>query len=303
LANESSIYKPLKGGIHPREAAQYHSRNAIKVFSSAIEKSGLKLKDINVIAFSQGPGLGPCLRTGATFARTLSQVMNVPLVNVNHCIAHVEIGRLLCKCEDPVTLYVSGGNTMVLCFESGRYRVFGETLDIAIGNFLDTFSREAGLGLPGPPIIEEYAKKGEKILDFPYRVKGMDVSFSGLLTSALKYLKKGEKIEDICLSIIEISYSMLTEVTERALAQLDKKEVLLTGGVARSKRLREMLEEMVKEHNAKFFVVPNEFAGDNGAMIAWNGLLQYLNGKYISIEESFINPRMRPEEVEINWRK
>lgn len=268
-----------------------------------MEKTKLKIKDINVIAFSQGPGLGPCLRTGATFARTIAQVINAPLVAVNHCIAHIEIGRLLCKCEDPVTLYVSGGNTMVLSFENGKYRVFGETMDIAIGNFLDTFSREAGLGLPGPPIIEKYAEKGEKILDIPYRVKGMDVSFSGLLTSALKYLKKGERIEDICLSIIEVSYSMLTEITERALAQLDKKEVLLTGGVARSKRLREMLEEMVKEHNAKFYVVPNEFAGDNGAMIAWTGLLHYLNGETIQIEKSFINPRIRPEEVEIKWRK
>jgi glycoprotease/Kae1 family metallohydrolase len=142
LANVISAYMPPEGGIHPREAARHHAEVANKVLEEAFQKAGIKPKDITVIAFSQGPGLGPCLRTGATVARALASYLGIPLVGVNHCVAHIEIGKLKTGAVDPVTLYVSGGNTIVAAFESGRYRVFGETLDIALGNCLDVFARE-----------------------------------------------------------------------------------------------------------------------------------------------------------------
>lgn len=306
LANIISAYMPEQGGIHPREAARHHSEVARKVLEEALIKSRVKPQDLSVIAFSQGPGLGPCLRTGATVARALASYLNIPLVGLNHCIAHIEIGKLKTGAKDPITLYVSGGNTIVSAFDSGRYRVFGETLDIALGNCLDVFAREAGLrqrvGMPFGAVVEKLAARGRKLMPLPYTVKGMDMSFSGLLTATVNLLKKGEhKLEDLCYSLQETAFSMVTEVTERALAHTEKKEVLLTGGVAANKRLQSMVKAIAKEHNAKFCVVPSEFAIDNGAMIAWTGVLAYKHGMITPIEKSFVKLRWRLEEVEVPW--
>jgi universal protein Kae1 len=306
LANIISAYMPEEGGIHPREAARHHAEVASKVLDEAFAKSNIKPQNISIIAFSQGPGLGPCLRTGATVARALASYFGAPLVGVNHCIAHIEVGKLETSAEDPVTLYVSGGNTIVAAFDSGRYRVFGETLDIALGNCLDVFAREAGLhqrvGMPFGAVVEKLALKGKKLVSLPYTVKGMDASFSGLLTAAVNLLKKGEyRLEDLCYSLQETAFSMVTEVTERALAHTEKKEVLLTGGVAANKRLQFMVGAIAEEHNAKFGVVPSEFAIDNGAMIAWTGVLAYKHGIVTPIEKSFVKLRWRLEEVEVPW--
>jgi len=306
LANIISAYIPEEGGIHPREAARHHAEAASKVLEEAFTKSGIKPQNLSVIAFSQGPGLGPCLRTGATVARALASYLNVPLVGVNHCIAHIEIGKLKTGAKDPITLYVSGGNTIVAAFDSGRYRVFGETLDIALGNCLDVFAREAGLhqkkGMPFGAIVEKLAAKGKKLIPLPYTVKGMDTSFSGLLTAAVNLIKKGEyKLENLCYSLQETAFSMITEVTERALAHTEKKEVLLTGGVAANKRLQSMVKTIAEEHNAEFCVVPSQFAIDNGAMIAWTGVLSYKYGMVTPIEKSFVKLRWRLEEVEVPW--
>jgi len=308
LANVISAHMPEKGGIHPREAARHHAEAASKVLEEAFTKSGIRPQDLSVIAFSQGPGLGPCLRTGATVARALSSYLNIPLVGVNHCIAHIEIGKLKSGAKDPATLYVSGGNTIVAAFDSGRYRVFGETLDVALGNCLDVFAREAGLhqkvGMPFGAIVEKLAEKGKRLIPLPYTVKGMDTSFSGLLTAAANLVKKGEyKLEDMCYSLQETAFSMVSEVTERALAHTEKKEVLLTGGVAANKRLQSMIKIIAEEHEAQFCVVPSEFAIDNGAMIAWTGVLAYTNGIATPIEESFVKLRWRLEEVEVPWIK
>jgi len=308
LANASSGYIPEEGGIHPREAARHHAEVADTVLREALSKAGLKPRDLALIAFSQGPGLGPCLRTGATVARALAAYLNVPLVGVNHSVAHIEIGKLKTGALDPVTLYVSGGNTLVSAFDSGRYRVFGETLDIALGNCLDVFAREAGLkhkrGMPLGAALEKLAADGEKLISLPYVVKGMDISLSGLLTAATTLLRKGEcRLEDLCYSLQETAFSMVTEVTERALAHTEKKEVLLTGGVAANRRLQSMLSIIAEEHDARFNVVPREFATDNGAMIAWTGVLAYTHGAVTPVEESFVKLRWRLEKVDGPWVK
>ncbi len=306
LANMISAYMPEEGGIHPREAARHHAEVAGRVLVEAFQRAGIKPQDVTVVAFSQGPGLGPCLRTGATAARALASYLQVPLVGVNHCIAHIEIGKLLTGAVDPVTLYVSGGNTIVSAFEAGRYRVFGETLDIAVGNCLDVFAREAGLrqkeGRPFGAMVEELASCGQTLIHLPYTVKGMDLSFSGLLTAAIQLLHEGKhSLEDLCFSLQEIAFSMLTEVTERALAHTEKPEVLLTGGVAANKRLQSMLGAIAEEHDARFCVVPKEYALDNGAMIAWTGVLAYQHDMKIPIEKSLVKLRWRLDEVYVPW--
>ncbi|MBS7652716.1 bifunctional N(6)-L-threonylcarbamoyladenine synthase/serine/threonine protein kinase [Candidatus Bathyarchaeota archaeon] len=304
LANEVSTYTPEKGGIHPREAARHHAMEIGEVIARALERAGLEAGDIDVVAFSRGPGLGPCLRTGATAARALASYLGVPLVGVNHCVAHIEIGRLSSGAEDPLTLYVSGGNTIVAGFEAGRYRVYGETLDIAVGNCLDVFAREAGLPYPGGPAVERMALKGERLIPLPYVVKGMDLSFTGLLTAALQELKRGcWRLEDLCYSLQEVAYAMLGEVTERALAHTRKPELLLTGGVAANRRLRSIIQSIAEEHGATPHYVPTGYATDNGAMIAWTGILAYTHGMTTPLERSHIDSDWRIDEVEVPWRK
>ncbi len=303
LANTMITYMPEKGGIHPREAANYHAEHAAEVISKALSKTGLSMRDIDLISFSRGPGLGPCLRTAATAARALAATYSKPIIGVNHCVAHLEIGRgVIPECRDPVLLYTSGANTQVIAFTEGRYRVFGETLDIGIGNCLDKFGRIIGLPFPSGPVIEKLALKGRKYLPLPYSVKGMDIAFSGLLTAAEQYYKSGESIEDICYSIQETTFAALVEVTERAMAHTEKTQVLLGGGVAANKRLREMVSIMTEDRNAEFFVPPRELCVDNGAMIAWLGLLMYKSGVRMKIEDTTIDQRFRTDMVEVTWR-
>ncbi|MFP3951497.1 MAG: KEOPS complex N(6)-L-threonylcarbamoyladenine synthase Kae1 [Candidatus Bathyarchaeia archaeon] len=304
LANIVDVHIPEEGGIHPREAARHHSDVMGEVIRRAIKESGISSDELDLIAFSQGPGLGPCLRTGATSARAMASYLGKPLVGVNHCVAHVEIGRLTANAHDPLTLYVSGGNTIVSAYESSRYRIFGETLDIAVGNLLDTFSREAGLAYPGGPAIERLALKGDTLISLPYIVKGMDLSYSGLLTSITKKLHQGRyNLEDLCYSLQETAYAMLGEVTERALAHTGKEELLLTGGVGANRRLRSMIEDIAHEHEAEACFIPIEYATDNGAMIAWTGIIAYEEGCVTKIGSSYVDPNWRMDMVEVPWRK
>jgi N6-L-threonylcarbamoyladenine synthase/protein kinase Bud32 len=303
----NNTYIPERGGLHPAMVRDHH----LNVFMSTIKKSLIKadisIKNVDLIAFSRSPGLGPVLRIGALVARMLSQLLKIPLVGVNHCIAHIEIGRLMCSIEDPLTLYVSGGNTIISAYESNRYQIFGETLDIAIGNMIDMFARDAGLSHPGGPKIENLASQSANYIPLPYIVKGMDLSFSGLYTSTRNLLNSeeyGQKydLKDISFSLQETSFSMLTEVTERALAHTEKREVLLTGGVAANKRLQEMIKYISNEHKARFEVVPLKYAGDNGAMIAWTGILRYLSEGNDKIENSDIKPKERMDQISVPWR-
>jgi universal protein Kae1 len=306
LANVVSTYLPERGGIHPREAARHHAEVAGEVLSEALGEASLKPGNVDIVAFSQGPGMGPCLRTGATVARALASYLDAPLVGVNHLVAHIEIGKLTTGFKDPVTLFVSGGSTIVSAFEAKRYRVFGETLDIAVGNCIDVFAREAGLcseeGLPGAAKVMKLANRGRTLAPLPYVVKGMDLSFSGLLTAATQLLHEGKySLEDMCFSLQEYTFSMLTEVTERALAHTEKKEVLLTGGNAVNERLQSMLKIMTEEHDARFGVVPRAYATDNAAMIAWTGILHYRHGMTTPIEKSHVRLKWRLDEVHIPW--
>ncbi len=304
LAQVEDMYRPAKGGIHPRSAADHHANLFSKVLRKALDDAGISLSEVDLIAFSQGPGLGPCLRTVATGARALAYLTKKPLVGVNHLVAHLEVLSLYYPdIRDPVYLYVSGANCQVISFLNRRYRVFGETTDIGLGNAIDKLARAMGIPFPGGPKIEEMAKRGKKYIRLPYVVRGMDVSFSGLLTAAIEAYKRGESPEDVAYSFQETAFSALVEVTERAMAYLGKEEVTLCGGVARNERLREMVREMARERGAKFYVPPKEACSDNGLMIAWTGLLMYKAGIQTPIERSEIRQRWRIDEVEIVWRR
>src|SRR6266511_3171361 len=301
-ANVYDIVRPEKGGIHPREAANHHAEVVVPLIQKAVDVAGIDPSELDLVAFSRGPGLGPCLRTVATAARALALSLDVPIVGVNHCVAHLEIGRGVTEATDPVLLYVSGGNTQVIAFARGRYRVFGETLDIGIGNLLDKFARECGLAFPGGPILEKLARDGSGLLPLPYSVKGMDVAFSGMLTAALALRKGGASLEDLAFSIQEVAFAMLTEVTERAMAHVDKEQVLLGGGVACNQRLQEMVGRMASDRGATMFVPPGDLCIDNGAMIAWTGLEMHRAGVRVTVRGTTVDQRYRTDEVPVTWR-
>ena len=307
IADERSKYVPKEGGIHPKKASQHFMIYAPQVIAEAIRKLKKGIIEVDAIAVALGPGLGPCLRVGATLARGLAAYFNKPLVPVNHAVAHVEIGRYITGLKRPLVVYLSGGNTLIAAYANGKYRVFGETLDIALGNFMDVFSREAGLGPPyvinGEHVLDICANKGKKFIsNLPYVVKGQDISLSGLLTSSLRMLKSGEvQLEDLCYSVREIAYSSVIEVAERGLALTKLREVMLVGGVGASTALKSKFELMAKDRGVKFVAVPPKYAVDNGVMIALTGLQAFKHGVVIRPEEAYVRQRWRLDEVHVPW--
>ena len=307
IPSESSVFKPEHGGIHPREAADHHSLVASELVSRVMDREGFAPSNVKAISFSQGPGLGPCLRVGASLARTLSKTWDVPLIGVNHCVAHIEVGRNQTGCEDPVLLYASGGNTQVIARAGSRYRVLGETLDIGIGNMLDKFARTHDIPFPGGPVIErmasEWLSEGASAaseLELPYAVHGMDLAFSGILTAAVS-LSEREGIGASSWSLQEHSFASCIEVSERALAHTGKTELLLGGGVACNGRLREMAEIMCEERGATAHWPEKQYCIDNGTMIAELGRREIEMGRVTNLEDSAINPMLRTDSSPISW--
>ena len=304
LSNEKKVFTTEQGGMIPAEVAEYHVKHCDIVLKSALQKANISVKDIALVSYSESPGIGHCLRIGAMAAKSIAHLYHQPLVGVNHCIAHLEIGRMLFpECKDPVLLYASGANTQVIAYEGKKYRVFGETLDMGIGNFIDQFARYLGLGFPGGPKIEELARKSKKYIELPYVVKGMDVSFGGILTNIKHKIDSGQYAkEDICYSVQETVFAMLCEVSERAMAHCSKSELILGGGVACNKRLQEMAHIMCTERKARCFVPENQYLVDNAAMISWLGILQYQAGKKYKPEQASIDPYERTDDVKVDWR-
>ena len=305
LANVKKTYTTNKGGIIPIDAAKHHEKHKEESYNNALKEAKIKEKDIIAISFSQGPGLPPCLIVGMVFAKKISKKLNIPLVPVNHCVAHLEIGKIT-GTKDPVMVYVSGANTQIIAYASEKYRVFGETLDIGVGNFIDNFARYLKIGFPGGPKIEKLAKKGKNYIELPYRVKGMDIALSGILTNLRqKFESKKYSKNDLAYSMQETVFAMLVEVSERALAHTGKKELLLGGGVACNKRLQEMCKIMCEERGAKFFVPENSLLVDNGGMIAYTGEILFNNGIKFSekeLDKIDIMPRQRTDEVKVSWK-
>ncbi len=308
-AASSSTVSPDEGGIHPREAADHHKDAAQRLLAQLLEDNSLSPSDLGAVAYSQGPGLGPCLRVGAAIARGISSRLDIPLIGVNHCVAHIEIGRQQCGCTDPILLYVSGGNTQVIAHLDGRYRVLGETLDIGIGNMLDKFARAQGIPFPGGPVIEKLAKEwlaendGASLegLELPFAVRGMDLAFSGVMTAAQRLLDHGAELGAVCWSLQEHAFAACVEIAERALAHTGKSELLLGGGVACNNRLRQMCELMAGEREATSHAPPRMYCIDNGSMIALLGMIELRHGRRTELSHSAVDQYLRTDQTPVTW--
>lgn len=311
LSNVRHTYiTPPGEGFLPRETAQHHRKHVLDVLQKALDDARISLKDVDVICYTKGPGMGAPLTVTALVARTVAQLYNKPMVAVNHCIGHIEMGRLITGTKNPTVLYVSGGNTQIIAYSRQRYRIFGETIDIAVGNCLDRFARLLKLSNnPSPGYnIEQLAKKGEKLILLPYVVKGMDVSFSGILSHIEEHLSKWLETkaftpEDLCFSLQETVFAMLIEITERAMAHVGSNEVLIVGGVGCNERLQEMMNVMCKERNATLYATDERFCIDNGVMIAVAGLLQYKCKGGTPWMQTTCVQRYRTDNVHVSWRK
>ena len=302
---ESDAYAPDSGGIHPREAAE-HMRAAVpEVVESALETVRDRYGDpgeaLDAVAFSRGPGLGPCLRIVGTAARALAGSLGVPLIGVNHMVAHLEIGRHRSGFDSPVCLNASGANAHVLGYRGGRYRVLGETMDTGVGNAIDKFTRHLGWSHPGGPKVEEHARDGEYV-ELPYVVKGMDFSFAGITSAAKQAVDDGSPVADVCRGLEETVFAMLTEVSERALSLTGADELVLGGGVGQNDRLRGMLATMCEERGAGFHAPEPRFLRDNAGMIAVLGAKMYEAGDTVAIGDSRVRPDFRPDQVPVTWR-
>ena len=285
LSNPRRTYiTPPGEGFLPRDTARHHRAHVLTVLREALQEANIAPDQIDAVAYTKGPGMGAPLASVAVVARTVAQLWNKPIVGVNHCIGHIEMGRLITGAENPTVLYVSGGNTQVIAYSQQRYRIFGETIDIAVGNCLDRFARVIGLSNdPSPGYnIEQCAKDGSSFLPLPYTVKGMDVSFSGILSSiedrADTLLKSGQYTKvsprpdvatsshpsypqaDLCFSLQETIFAMLVETTERAMAHCGSSEVLIVGGETCSSLQRSL------QHHCRCGLQP-QAAGDDGSHV------------------------------------
>ncbi len=302
LANAKEMYRIEGTGMLPMKAADLHAANAAKVIRRALRQARMSMRDITAIGYTKGPGIGPCLRVGMLAAKTLAQVHSLPLYPVNHAVAHIEITRHLSGMGDPIVLYVSGGNSQVL----GRveepfrhYNVYGETFDIGVGNMLDNFARAAKLNPAWGSSVAKLAEGG-RYLRMPYTVKGMDFTFTGLLTNAVKMLASNDR-KDVAFSLQETAFAMLSEATERAMLLARKSGVIVCGGVAQSSRLSSMLEAMAAQHGERFFVAPNEYNADNGAMIAFVAEQMAKSGHAVPYAECTVNQKFRADTVRLLW--
>jgi N6-L-threonylcarbamoyladenine synthase len=300
LSDIRKIFRPEAGqGIHPREASRHHIENSSHVLTECLKDAGVSIQNLDIISYAAGPGLGPCLRVGAVVARSLSSFYKIPIYPVNHAIGHIELGKLLTGANNPLVLLVSGGHTMILSFLNQQWRVFGETLDITLGQLLDQFGRYIGFASPCGKNIEELASTSSNYVSLPYSVKGNDVSFSGLL-SATKLISQKSKV-DACYSLQETAFAMISETVERALSFTSKKELMIVGGVAANKKLSSMLKDVCKRHGCKFFVVPLQYAGDCGSQICWTGLLESQVKKGVSLKDTFVTQSWRLDSVKVDY--
>ena len=303
LANVKLMY-PISGkGMIPMRVADFHTKGIGKLLHESFKTAGISIGSIDAIGYTMGPGIGPCLSVGNIVAKTLALKYNLKIFPVNHAVAHIEIAKHVNRFKDPLALYVSGGNSQILGITGEpfrHYHVYGETFDIGVGNMLDNFARAAGLKPAWGSSVAKLALGGKYIL-LPYTVKGMDFAFTGLQTKAIEMLHSNSA-KDVAFSLQETSFSMLCEATERALALMGKRSLLVCGGVAQSQRLREMLQSIAHSHEAKFGFAQDQYNADNGAMIALVAEKMMKSGQHgYMASECGVRQDYRADTVKVTW--
>ena len=289
VASQIDIHK-IFGGVVPELAARHHIRNLPVVVKEAVEKSGISIKEINVIGVTVKPGLVGALLTGLSYAKGLSYSLNIPLIGINHLEAHFTAAFIENVVKYPfISLVVSGGHTSLFYVkEPMNYKIIGETRDDAAGEAFDKVSKLLGLGYPGGQIIDELSKKGNPLTyNFPrgmIKSKNYDFSFSGVKTSVSTFVKKNPEIlnsnlNDLVSSFQEAVVDVLVEKLYNASVDYGVSNVVVAGGVAANSRLRYKMIEKFSDKRIKPVFPSLRYCTDNAAMVAYTTQNYFLANK------------------------
>lgn len=278
------------GGVVPEIASRHHVEQVTIVLEEVMTQAGMSFKDLDAIAVTEGPGLVGALLIGVNAAKALSFAHQIPLVGVHHIAGHIYANQLVDELEFPcLALVVSGGHTeLVLMKEHGSFEVIGETLDDAAGEAYDKVARTMGLPYPGGPHIDRLAHEGEPTIKLPrawLEEGSYHFSFSGLKSAVINTLhnasQKGETIapENLAASFQASVIEVLVGKTLKAAEAYGVKQVVLAGGVAANKGLREALTSaFTKLPDVKVIIPPLSLCTDNAAMIAAAGTIAFEKG-------------------------
>lgn len=278
IASQIEIHKRF-GGVVPEIASRNHVSAIRNTVDEALKQANVSLSDISAVAVTYGAGLLGALLVGVSYAKALAYAMNVPLIKVNHVRGHISANYIADKSLEPpyLCLLASGGHTAIV--EVTGYddvKVIGTTQDDAVGEAFDKVARVLGLPYPGGPEIEKLAKDGKPAIDFPkgfHNKNTLDFSYSGLKTSVINYMhaaaQKGEEVNkaDVACSFQKSAVGVMTENVEKALLKTGLKTVVIAGGVASNKHLREEMEKVGKKHDVNVIYPPLKLCTDNAAMI------------------------------------
>ena len=284
------------GGVIPEVASRSHINRIVNVVNKALTKANIDKKQLDAVAYTQGPGLLGSLMVGSSFAKSISYSLNIPVIPVNHMQAHLLVHFIddgFKKPEFPfLGLNISGGHTQLVKVNTFfDFEIIGQTLDDAVGEAYDKIGKMFGFEYPAGPIIDKFSSKGNRVFNFTKpKVKGLDFSFSGLKTNVLYFLRKEqeknknfikENIFDLCCSCQTTINEILIEKLKKAIYLTSLNNVVLGGGVSANKGLRKELSGL----NAKVFLPKISYATDNAAMIALVGFLKFKNGLYGSLTD------------------
>jgi N6-L-threonylcarbamoyladenine synthase len=311
VANQQ-VHKDF-GGVVPELASRAHQQNIIPVVEAALREAGKSTSDLDAIAYTRGPGLMGALLVGSSFAKGLSLSLEVPLIDVNHLLAHILSVFLTTKeAEKPVPqfpflcLLVSGGHTQLVVMKNHlEMEIIGQTIDDAAGEAFDKCAKVMGLPYPGGPLIDKYAKLGNPdAFEFSKAViKGLDYSFSGLKTSFLYFLRDrlqedqefiAHHTNDLCASIQKAIVESLTRKLIKAAKETGIREIALAGGVSANSGLREEVIRLGRQKNWNIYIPELKYATDNAAMIAITGYHKYLKGQFST---QYITPVARFDQL------
>ena len=286
------------GGVVPELASRAHQQNIVPVVQQAIEQAGIKKGDLSAIAFTRGPGLMGSLLVGTSFAKSMAIALNIPLISVNHMQAHV-LAHFINEPNQAIPsfpflcLTISGGHTQILKVTNyNAFQILGETIDDAVGEAFDKSAKLLGLSYPGGPLIDKYAKLGNKTayrFTEPKTKNELDFSFSGLKTAILYFLQREYKkdatfiqtnLHDICASIQHTIVNILMKKLQLASKKTGIKNIAIAGGVSANSEIRNTLKSYEKTLEWKTFIPKFEYTTDNAAMIGIVGYYKYLNGDF-----------------------
>ncbi len=284
------------GGVVPELASRAHQANIIPVVDAALKQADITLKDLQAVAFTQSPGLIGSLMVGASFAKSLAQTLQIPLIAVNHMQAHI----LAHFIDEPkpsfpfLCLTVSGGHTQIdIMHNYFEKQIIGKTIDDAAGEAFDKAAKMLDLPYPGGPLLDKYAQLGDAVYEFAKpNIPQLDYSFSGLKTSFLYFLQKEklkneqfipENLNNICASIQHSIIQHLMKKLVLASKETGIKNIALAGGVSANSGLRKAVEEAGKKYQWNTFIPAFQYCTDNAGMIAITAHYKYLNNDFVDL--------------------